>query len=41
MYAIIFLVIAIIGLGIILIGCSDNPAENPNPKPSKQTEETH
>ncbi len=40
MYAILFFVVACMGL-VILMGCSDNPSENPNPKPSKQTEETH
>ena len=34
------LLIAFLILGI-LAACSDNPAENPQGKPSKQTEETH
>lgn len=36
----IFLLIALLGLGLI-VACSDNPAENPQGKPSQQTEETH
>jgi len=34
----VYVLILLLG---ILGACSDNPAENPNPKPSKQTEETH
>jgi len=37
---VIYLIVAMLLL-IPMWGCSDNPAENPNPKPSKQTEETH
>ncbi len=35
-------ILILIGLlGAFLVSCSDNPAENPQGKPSKQVEETH
>lgn len=40
MYAILLFVFSVMGL-VILMGCSDNPSENPQGKPSKQSEETH